>query len=172
MSLQSSMLSSGSEATFGIRLGPTPKYYSAITPDIESGDRFSEKPELEPIGFWSEKFCFSTTNSEGCFAPGRVWTQLHNNIFQIKLFCIDKTRRFCINYQAYICIPLLCIILLFAIYVIIILIGLFCVLFDTIFEKTMIYLIGQTLYNKNFPICSNTMYQGGDCYTTTNTYCR
>ena len=128
----------------------TPKHYSAVTFDTESGDRFSEKPEPEPIGFW---------------------TQFNNNIFQIKLFCMDQTRRFCINYQAYICIPLLCVILLFVIYVIIILIGLFCVFFDIIFEKTMIYFIGQTLYNKNFPICSNTMYQGGDCYTTTNTFC-
>jgi hypothetical protein len=128
----------------------TPKHYSAVTYDIESGDRLSEKSEPEPIGFW---------------------TQFNNNIFQIKLFCMDQTRRFCVNNQAYICIPLLCVILLFAIYVIVILIGLFCVFFDIIFEKTMIYLIGQTLYNKNFPICSNTMYQGGNCYTTTNTFC-
>jgi len=158
----------------------TPKHYSAVTSDIESGEpngsnheniRCYEEPE--PIGVWSEKLCFShsghlwwppnTTNSEGCFAPVRVWSQLNNNIFQIKLFCM--------HYHDYICIPLLCVIGLCALYVTIIFIGLLCVLFDTIFEKTMIYFIGQTLYNKNFPICSNTMYQGSDCYTTTNTVC-
>jgi len=57
-------------------------------------------------------------------------------------------------------------------YMCIILIALLCVGFDYIFEKSMVLLIGQTLYNKNFPVCTNTQFIGGSCYTATSTYCR
>ena len=126
-----------------------PKYYSTITGD-PLGDN-QEQHNMESIG---------------------LWNQFQNKIFQIKLCCIDNSRMCCMTYQNYICILLSCVILLFVIYVVIILVGLFCVLFDILFEKTMVYFIGQTLYNKSFPICTDTMYRGGECYTTTNTYCR
>lgn len=57
-------------------------------------------------------------------------------------------------------------------YMCIILIALLCVGFDYVFEKSMVLLIGQTLYNKNFPVCTNTQFIGGSCYTATSTYCR
>lgn len=57
-------------------------------------------------------------------------------------------------------------------FVFIILIGLLCVGFNYIFEKSMVFFIGQTLYNKNFPVCTNTQFIGGSCYTSTSTYCR
>lgn len=66
---------------------------------------------------------------------------------------------------------LLAILALFAIYALFILIGILLVLFNTIFENTIVYLFGRNIYNKNFPVCTSTSYSGNDCYTTTSTYC-
>lgn len=50
----------------------------------------------------------------------------------------------------------------------------FSVLFiclGTALEWTIVGLFGRAVYNKNFPVCSNTIYQGNGCYTTQNVYC-
>lgn len=74
-----------------------------------------------------------------------------------------------------ICFGSVCILLvvfaIFAIYALFILIGIFIVLFNTMFESTIVYLFGRNVYNKNFPVCTSTSYSGNNCYTTTSTYC-
>lgn len=83
-----------------------------------------------------------------------------------------KINLFCMKYQDYICsIPIMCVLAIFALYVFMILLGLFCVLFNFAFEKTMVFMVGRDLYNKNFPICTDTTYIGSNCYSTKNTYC-
>ena len=71
--------------------------------------------------------------------------------------------------------PLYCIFFLvgalLSIYIIVIVIGLFLVTITSIFENTMVFIIGRALYNKNFPICSSETYSGNNCYTTKSTYC-
>lgn len=95
------------------------------------------------------------------------WQKFNKNYMPTEhtlLFC----RKYILNGIGFI---LLIIIAIIAIYAIIIAIGLFCVFFNTIFEKTMVALIGRELYNKNFPICAMSTYIGGNCYETKNIYC-
>ena len=95
-------------------------------------------------------------------------------------FCIKYSDIMCDIWSSSVCkaIPVLVLVLVLVLlgflifYLIIILIGLLCVGFDYVFEKSMVFLIGQTLYNKNFPVCTNTQFIGGSCYTNTSTYCR
>lgn len=66
------------------------------------------------------------------------------------------------------------IIMLFGVilYVTVILLGLIVVLMNNSFENTMVFLIGKDSYHKNFPTCSDTMYnEFTGCYTTNKTYC-
>jgi hypothetical protein len=60
---------------------------------------------------------------------------------------------------------------LLSIYIIIIVLGLLVVSVNFLFENTMVYIIGRGSYNKNFPICSDRIYSGNNCYTTRSTYC-
>ena len=69
------------------------------------------------------------------------------------------------------CATILILIGLFALYVLSILIGIFVIVANYVFETTIVALVGRAIYNKNFPICSNKIYQGLDCYTQTSTYC-
>lgn len=63
------------------------------------------------------------------------------------------------------------IVLILAIYIFSILLGTIMIASNYVFENTMVALFGQATYNKNFPICTNDIYQGNDCYTRTSTYC-
>ena len=38
-------------------------------------------------------------------------------------------------------------------------------------EYIIVSMFGRAVYNKNFPVCSNTIYAGNNCYATTSTYC-
>jgi uncharacterized membrane protein len=69
-----------------------------------------------------------------------------------------------------VCIAILLVIIVL-LYVLSIFIGLIVVILNTVFEQTMVYIVGRDTYNKNFPICTNTEYIGKNCYNTTNTYC-
>ena len=60
---------------------------------------------------------------------------------------------------------------LLALYIFSILLGVFVIVGNIVFETTMVFLFGRAVYNKNFPICTNDVYQGSDCYTRTSTYC-
>ena len=60
---------------------------------------------------------------------------------------------------------------LILLYIIIILITLIIVGFNEAFEYTMVAIIGRNLYNKNFPVCTDTDYISYNCYKTTSTYC-
>ena len=91
-----------------------------------------------------------------------------------KSYC-ESMREFFKKHEDTIGFSIACILLgilgLLLLYAIIILLSLLCVYFNIIFENTMVSIIGRDLYNKNFPVCSNTRYAGNDCYTTTNVYC-
>jgi Flp pilus assembly protein TadB len=70
------------------------------------------------------------------------------------------------------CFVVILIILAFvALFVFSILLGTIVIVANYVFETTMVALYGRAIYNKNFPICSNDIYQGSDCYTRTSTYC-
>ena len=56
-------------------------------------------------------------------------------------------------------------------YIATILLGLLLILLNTVFEKTIVFIVGHDTYIKNFPVCSNTQFVGNGCYTTTSTYC-
>lgn len=77
----------------------------------------------------------------------------------------------CVNIGFILFCILLLILALILIYVLLIIIGILEVVFNTIFEATIVYLFGRNVYNKNFPICTSTSYDGNNCYTTTSTYC-
>ena len=129
-----------------------PKYYSAIN---SSEKRSSLEPEPPLIRHQEMSEHISMSESE------RInWSYIGK-----------KINMFCIKHIDYICFPFICVILIFILYLLIIFIGLIYVLFNIVFEKTMVFIIGRAIYNKNFPICTNTTYLGSDCYTATSTYC-
>ena len=78
------------------------------------------------------------------------------------------------NYQEIhitLCAFLLIILAFIALYVLSILLGTLIIVSNYLFETSMVALFGRAIYNKNFPICTNDVYQGSDCYTRTSTYC-
>ena len=88
---------------------------------------------------------------------------------------IERNKTFCQRYaveiQCTFCVVTLIILAFIAIYVFSILLGTIVIVSNYVFETTMVALYGRVVYNKNFPICSNDIYQGSDCYTRTSTYC-
>jgi len=88
---------------------------------------------------------------------------------------IERNKSFCERYaveiQCTFCVVTLIILAFVAIYVFSILLGTLVIVSNYLFETSMVALFGRAIYNKNFPICSNDIYQGSDCYTRTSTYC-
>lgn len=84
-----------------------------------------------------------------------------------KPFC----ERYIVEIQYVIGVTSLIILLVLALYIICISLGLLVIVSNYLFENTMVFLVGRAVYNKNFPICINDIYQGVDCYTRTSTYC-
>ena len=128
-----------------------PKYYSAINSTVVRNTELEDSTENRSL---------NPSPNPSSEPATHYWSDM-----------TEKINLFCMKYQDYICIPILCILAIFALYVFIILIVLFCVLFNFVFEKTMVFMIGRDLYNKNFPICTDTTYISSNCYSTKNTYC-
>jgi len=88
---------------------------------------------------------------------------------------MERNKSFCERhafvFQSIFCVIILIILVLTAIYVFSILLGTMIIISNYLFETTMVALYGRAIYNKNFPICTNDIYQGSDCYTRTSTYC-
>ena len=62
--------------------------------------------------------------------------------------------------------------LIILIYVAIVVICIIVIGYNIAIEATIVSLFGRNVYNKNFPVCTYTQYNGGnDCYTSTSTYC-
>ena len=93
----------------------------------------------------------------------RVRTEIERN----KTFC----ERYAVEIQCTFCVVTLIILAFIALYVFSILLGTIIIISNYLFETSMVALFGRATYNKNFPICSNDIYQGSDCYTRTSTYC-
>jgi Flp pilus assembly protein TadB len=87
----------------------------------------------------------------------------------------EKNKTCCERYeyeiQVTFCVVTLIVLGFIALYVFSILLGTIVIVSNYVFETTMVALYGRAIYNKNFPICSNDIYQGSDCYTRTSTYC-
>ena len=79
--------------------------------------------------------------------------------------------RYAVEIQCTFCVVTLIILAFIALYVFSILLGTIIIISNYLFETSMVALFGRATYNKNFPICSNEIYQGSDCYTRTSTYC-
>jgi hypothetical protein len=88
---------------------------------------------------------------------------------------IERNKPFCERHevviQGTICVTVFIILGLITVYVFSILLGTIVIVSNYLFETTMVALYGRAIYNKNFPICTNDIYQGSDCYTRTSTYC-
>jgi len=67
--------------------------------------------------------------------------------------------------------PFIMLLVLSIIYVIFIIGAIICVSINQCMEYVIVGLFGRDVYNKNFPVCTSTMYAGNRCYATTNTYC-
>ena len=78
---------------------------------------------------------------------------------------------FCNRIKEYCKMFVLIILVLLGVFVASIVIGIIFILINTGFEKTIVLLFGRDVYNKNFPVCSNTVYLSNGCYSTTSTYC-
>ena len=63
------------------------------------------------------------------------------------------------------------IIAVLAIIILSILLSILCVAMNTCIEYVIVSLFGRAVYQKNFPVCTNTVYIGNNCYATTSTYC-
>ena len=85
----------------------------------------------------------------------------------------------CVNMYIYVLTPVVWLaawlvvitVIIVLLYIAIILLGLLIIVLNTVFEKTIVFIVGRDTYNKNFPICSNTQFVGNGCYATTSTYC-
>jgi len=141
-----------------------PKYYNAI--DTESTDYTIQEPAMTPINNADLAAIAEKERKE------RERIEREKRLAEIKRL---EWERFKMNTQfaisATIVVTLLIIGLIALLFVLSILIGSLVILLNTMFENTMVFLFGRALYNKNFPICSDTSYSANGCYTTTNTYC-
>jgi hypothetical protein len=144
-----------------------PKYYNAI--DTESTDHNIQEPAMTPI---NNADLDAIANAEKERKEKERKEREVNRLADIKR---REWESFRINIGCAIIMTIVVILLIVGLiillYVLSILIGSLVILLNTTFEKTMVYLYGRELYNKNFPICSNTSYSANGCYTTTNTYC-
>jgi len=129
---------------------PLPKSYNAI--NIEENNDYNARMEPHNILMENRR-------------KERERTQLE--IEQNKTFY----QRYYQEIHITLCVVLLIIVGFIALYVFSILLGTLIIISNYLFENTMVALFGRAIYNKNFPICSNDIYQGSDCYTRTSTYC-
>ena len=85
----------------------------------------------------------------------------------------------CVNMYIYVLTPVVWLaawlvaitMIIVLLYIGITLIGLLVILLNTVVEKTLVNIVGRDMYNKNFPVCTNTEFAGNGCYATTSTYC-
>lgn len=104
----------------------------------------------------------------------------HTSLYTNTMEGINSTQKLCKKFlrkifDLFLCIlffNLIIVIFLVVLYVVVIFLGLIVVLFNNSFKNTMVFLIGKDEYHKNFPTCSETMYNDfTGCYTTNKTYC-
>jgi hypothetical protein len=67
--------------------------------------------------------------------------------------------------------PFIILLILAVIYLIFIIGAIICVSINQCMEYVIVGLFGRAVYNKNFPVCTSTIYTGNNCYASTNTYC-
>jgi hypothetical protein len=115
----------------------------------------------------------SSVNSENT-VPVTERTSLYSTIISDPVayvrcqVCYHKILEIC---YILLVVLLWCIIVIFSIYLVAIFIGIIVVILNSTFETTIVFLFGKAIYQKNFPVCSDTKYTINGCYTTTNTYC-
>lgn len=91
-------------------------------------------------------------------------------IYRLILDCTNKIKQFLLYYKIIQGIGLAIFTIILSCIVVITL-GIWFIAINYVLENTLVFLFGRDVYNKNFPVCSNTEYIGKNCYVSTNTYC-
>jgi len=124
-----------------------PRYYETIG-EPKDNSEIPNATEETPL---YTRFTLGSNLRQKC----NVFLRNIRDIFMISLLLI-------------VCIIVFC----FMMYIIMLLIGILFVLLQTTFEITIVFLFGKATYQKNFPTCSQTIYDTQlDCYTTHKMYC-
>ena len=142
-----------------------PKHYQAIG-TIEEEEKREEdyNSRLEKQRKESEEFKSRVAKQQ---EEAKERIRVREEIERNTTFC----ERYAVEIQCTFCVVTLIILAFIALYVFSILLGTLVIVSNYLFETSMVALFGRAIYNKNFPICSNDIYQGSDCYTRTSTYC-
>ena len=140
-----------------------PYHYQAIG-SIEEKKEEDYRSRLEKQKKESEEFQLRVAKQQ---EEAKERIRVREEIERNKTFC----ERYAVEIQCTFCVVTLIILAFIVLYVFSILLGTLVIVSNYLFETSMVALFGRAIYNKNFPICSNDIYQGSDCYTRTSTYC-
>ena len=140
-----------------------PHHYQAIG-SIEEKKEEDYQSRLEKQKKQQEEFQSRVAKQQ---EEAKERIRVREGIERNKTFC----ERYAVEIQCTFCVVTLIILAFVALYVFSILLGALVIVSNYLFETSMVALFGRAIYNKNFPICSNEIYQGSDCYTRTSTYC-
>ena len=140
-----------------------PHHYQAIG-SIEEKKEEDYQSRLEKQKKQQEEFQSRVAKQQ---EEAKERIRVREEIERNKTFC----ERYAVEIQCTFCVVTLIILAFIALYVFSILLGTLVIVSNYLFETSMVALFGRAIYNKNFPICSNDIYQGSDCYTRTSTYC-
>lgn len=125
--------------------------------------------EIQPVEIMNENIHINIENVPN--QPPSYFKIILSNIFD----CLPKVKKILSEQCLYIGMGILLLfiifILLLVIYLIYIGLGLLYICFAISFENTIVYIFGRGTYNKYYPVCTNTVYTGNNCYTTSSTYC-
>lgn len=137
-----------------------PKYYNAI--NIENIEHNTIEPVMTPINIDNvERFAAIEKAEREATKKAKKQREKWNILYDGISFGCSST----------LFILFLVIVFLLVLYIFAIVIGILVIFLNATFESTLVFLFGRATYNKNFPVCSNTIYSNNGCYTTTNTYC-
>ena len=138
-----------------------PHHYQAIG-SIEEKKEEDYQSRLEKQKKQQEEFQSRVAKQQ---EEAKERIRVREGIERNKTFC----ERYAVEIQCTFCVVTLIILAFIALYVFSILLGTLVIVSNYLFETSMVALFGRAIYNKNFPICSNDIYQGSDCYTRTST---
>ena len=127
--------------------------------------------EIQPIEILNENINMENVPNQ----PPSYFKSILSNIFDNIFDCLPKVKKILSEQCLYIGMGILLLFIIFivllAIYLICIGLGLLYICFAISFENTIVYVFGRGTYNKYYPVCTDTVYTGNNCYTTTSTYC-
>lgn len=107
-----------------------------------------------------------TTNEE---SPQITCSERFHTLSTVAYTCVYNYVIVPISWILVICLLILGLLIL--LYVISIVLGVLCIIINTSFEKTIILFFGKAVYDKNFPVCTDTEYFAYNCYSTKQVFC-